>query len=296
MKKVEDYKDIDSIKYNLSNFGYCIVPNVLSTEEVGISKSCFSQWKSTIPNHDKFHNKVDPHGIYKFHEIGHQRHAWYIRTNPKVQYVFKKLWNCDKLIVSFDGCCYISKENKQKDNIWTHTDQAPNSKKLECYQGFVSLTNNSQRTLVVYEKTHHYHKKYFEDKNIVSSKNWNLIDHETLSRLEPQKRILNVTAGSLVLWDSRTFHQNQYGEPGSEERLVQYVCYLPDSHSKNTKSMKEKRLKYFTERRTTSHWPAPIRVNAKQPQNWGDSSLVINYEQLEEPNLADIMDKIKLLL
>ena len=101
MKQIENYNDIESIKYNLKTFGYCIVPNILTTEEISTAKTYFTQWKSTIPNHDKLHAKVDPHGIYKFHEVGHQRHAWYIRTNHKVQHVFKKLWNCDKLIVSF---------------------------------------------------------------------------------------------------------------------------------------------------------------------------------------------------
>ena len=52
------------------------------------------------------------------------------------------------------------------------------------------------------------------------------------------RRVLHVPAGSLVIWDSRTFHQNQYGAPNSEERLVQYVCFLPKNHPKNTKNMK----------------------------------------------------------
>ena len=55
---------------------------------------------------------------------------------------------------------------------------------------------------------------------------------------------LQVPAGALVIWESRVFHQNQYGTPESEERLVQYVCYLPRNHPKNTNSMtlKEKSI------------------------------------------------------
>ena len=49
------------------------------------------------------------------------------------------------------------------------------------------------------------------------------------------------------------FIQNQYGKPNSEERMIQYICMFPDNHPKNTKAMKKKRLKYFNERRTTSH-------------------------------------------
>jgi len=60
--------------------------------------------------------------------------------------------------------------------------------------------------------------------------------------------------------------------------------------------MKLKRLKYFNERRTTSHWPCPIKVNGKQPQTYGNDSLLINYDNLTEPNLEDIKEEIMKLL
>ena len=54
--------------------------------------------------------------------------------------------------------------------------------------------------------------------------------------------------------------------------------------------------KYFMERRTTSHWPAPINVNGKQPQLYGDDSKRIDYSKLTEPKLDDIMEEIEKLL
>ena len=42
--------------------------------------------------------------------------------------------------------------------------------------------------------------------------NWQLINHDELQKLEEYKRILDVSAGSLVLWDSRCYHQNQFGK------------------------------------------------------------------------------------
>ena len=111
-----------------------------------------------------------------------------------------------------------------------------------------------------------------------------------------KKRILEVPAGSLVLWDSRTFHQNQYGESESEERMVQYVCYLPKKHPLNSKAMQKKRLKYFQEQRTTSHWPYPIKVNGLQPRTYGDNSKNIDYTTLIKPNLDKYMGIIKTLI
>ena len=103
--------------------------------------------------------------------------------------------------------------------------------------------------------------------------------------------------GSLVLWDSRTFHQNTYGdEKNNEERLVQYVCMLPRNHKDNTESNRKKRLKYFEDKRTTSHWPCPVRVNGLQPHTWGDELKEVNYENLPKIDLDNMMDDIKTLI
>uniref|UniRef100_A0AB39JBJ1 Phytanoyl-Coa Dioxygenase n=1 Tax=Florenciella sp. virus SA2 TaxID=3240092 RepID=A0AB39JBJ1_9VIRU len=285
-----------NIREELDSKGYCIVPNVLNEQECSQVYDMFHDWKKNIPNHDKLHNNIDPHGIYKYMEAGHTKHAWFIRTRDKVQNVFKELWNCDELIVSFDGACYIPKNFKKKDKCWTHSDQAPLSKGLQCIQGFVSITENKERTFVAYEDTHKMHYQFFKDKGIQNNKNWNKIPENDIKNMSHLKRVLHVPAGSLVLWDSRMFHQNQYGEPNSEERIVQYVCFLPKNHPKNTKNMQAKRLKYFKDRRTTSHWPCPIKVNSLQPQTYGDNSRLIDYSMLNVPDLEDLMPKIIELL
>ena len=60
--------------------------------------------------------------------------------------------------------------------------------------------------------------------------------------------------------------------------------------------MQRKRQKYFLERRTTSHWPAPIYVNGKQPRTYGDKSLVIDYDSLIPPDLSSMEEEIRKLL
>lgn len=290
-----DFKDIDIIR-EIEDNGYCVIPDVLTHEEVETAKSMFYDWQNTIPNHDHIHGLIDPHGIYKFHEAGHQRHAWYLRTRSNIQAVFKKLWNTDDLICSYDGSCYISKSCKKKDRHWIHSDQAPDTEGLQCIQGFVSLTDNKERTFVIYEKSHLYHSEYFKERQIYSKKNWHLIDHETLDRMRNQRRVLHIKAGSLVIWDSRMFHSNQYGKANSEERIVQYICYLPRKHKKYTASLAKKRRKYFEERRTTSHWPVPVYVNGKQPQTFGNKDRLIDYDKLTIPKLDDLMSEIEKLI
>ena len=277
---------------SLQEKGYCVIPNVLTSSEITQCKESFAHWQSTIHNHNNMH------GIYKYHRSGHTWHSWFIRTRPSIQEVFKTIYECDDLIVSFDGCCYISKNSNKKDTCWTHTDQAPNTKGFQCYQGLVSLTDNKERTLVVYEGTHKMHESYFRDKGIVSDNNWQLIDKNDVSSLASCKKVLHIPAGALVLWDSRLFHQNQYGTPLSEERMVQYVCYFPKKHPKNTDAMKHKRLKYFQERRTTTHWPCPIHVVPLQPNTYGDKNKLIDYTQLPLQSLQNLDHKeiMKLIL
>lgn len=271
----------------LKEKGYCIIENVLSASEIETATDHFRTWKNSIPNLDEFHHKCSPHGIFKFHEVGHQHHAWYLRTLPQVQEVFKTIYSCNELVVSFDGSGYIPKSLSKKDTCWTHTDQAPNAKSFKCVQGLLALTSNKERTLVVYEGSHLQHKKYFEDRGITGSKNWHKIDPAFLD--PSMKRVLNIPAGSLVLWDSRTFHQNQYGKPGSEERIVQYVCFLPKNNKGNSFVQQRKRLKYFNERRTTSHWPYPINLNSLQPRTFGDDSRKIDYTSLKPVEFDDEM-------
>jgi ectoine hydroxylase-related dioxygenase (phytanoyl-CoA dioxygenase family) len=279
----------------LAENGYCVIENVLTAEEVETSIKYFREWFSSHPQIAGLHSKISPHGIFKYHEVGQQRHAWYIRTRPNVQNVFKNIWKTDEVVVSFDGCCYIPADCKKKDGVWTHTDQAPTKKGLKCIQGFVALTDNTERTLVVYEGSHKLHEEYAKEYNLTSTKDWLLIEQNYLDKISDKKRVLNVKAGSLVLWDSRTFHQNQYGaKDNNEERIVQYVSYLPRCNL--TKKMLEKRQKYFADKRTTSHWAYPVKVNGQQPQNYGNALLKINYSELIAPKLEDLIEDINKIL
>lgn len=122
-----------------------------------------------------------------------------------------------------------------------------------------------------------------------AEQNWLRIDEEYLKGIACNRRVVAAKAGSLVIWDSRTFHQNQYGTQ-PEERIVQYVSYLPKSG--RTPAMKKKRAKYLRERRTTSHWAYPVCVNGKQPRTYGDESLKIDYAALKPPELSDMQDAI----
>lgn len=284
-----------NMKQMLDDKGYAIIEDVLTAEQLATATHYFRDWLEASPQIIEKHSKIDPHGIFKFGEVGHQTHAWYIKTLPNVQKPFRDIWDTDSLVTGFDGSCWIKPEYIGKDKIWTHTDQAPDTKGRVCVQGFIALTSNEERTLCVYEGSHLLHEPYMTEKGLTGNKNWQLIDHDYLESIKERKRVLKVKAGSLVLWDSRTFHQNQYGKSG-EERIVQYVCFLPKHNIKNTAAQHKKRVKYYEERRTTSHWAYPIQVNGLQPQTYGNTALILDYSQLCKPDLSEFDEKIRQLI
>ena len=288
-------------KKDLIEKGYTIFKNLLSEEEIDEYKKEFYKWLELVPDLKKNHSRINFSGIFKYYEVGNQRFSWLLRTNPKIVNIFKELWETDELVTSFDGCCYYPKEYKGIERYWTHTDQSSRKKGVYCYQSFVSLTNNVERTLKVYEGSNLLHENYFDYMNIDDSNDWNIIDIEYIKQISDAQRILNVNAGDLVIWDSRTFHQNLCGnENCEEERLVQYLCYLPKNNDRNTEREQRNRKKYFETRRTTNHWPYPMNVIPYQPtvynyHNPGEE-IIIDYDSLPEPYLYDLKTKIDELL
>ena len=289
-----------SIKQELEEKGYVVIPNVLTKEEIDEYTLEFDKWLKSIQHLEYVHNIIDYHGIFKYYQIGHQRFAWLIRTNPKIINIFKSLWDTDELVVSFDGCCYYSSDYKDTPRYWTHCDQSPLKKGLCCIQSFASLTSNEERTFMVYEGSHKLFEEYCDTYNKDNPSDWNPIEEEFIETIQDRKKLLKVEAGSLVLWDSRTFHQNTCGEETCDEkRLVQYLCYLPKNNEKNTVDEQYKRSSYFDDLRTTNHFPYPMSPISLQPNTYNyynNDTFYIDYSELSKPKLGDLLDKIERLL
>ena len=291
----------DSNLKELDLYGYTVVKQVLTKEEVEEAVVMFRNWQKTIPNNDFVVKHMNHHGIYKFHEVGHQRHAWFIRTRPTVQEAFKKIWKTDKLIVSFDGCCYMPKDLQREDECWMHCDQGPTKQGRCCVQGMVSLTDNCERTIVMYEGTHRLHEEYCLTRDLIKRQKSDFVIIDSKMREEVLdmgvRRVVEMEAGDMIVWDSRTFHENQMGPvyenpEDAEERITQYVCFFPKDHPDNTQEQQLLRLQCLLENRTTNHYPCPIGLVPKQPVFFGPEQYEIDYDQLVEPDLDDLTEEI----
>lgn len=273
------------LKEQLVANGYVVVKGVLNDDEVAQGRQLFFDWF----NRNDIDSRSASHGIYKYHNVGHTKFAWMTRVNANVKQVFGDFWETNDLIVSFDGCCYIKPGCRRNYNWWMHTDQNPNRSEFECLQGFVSYTDNQSTTLRLIPGSHWNHFLLKETGYGDVRGDWCKISEDPIYG---ESVNITVNRGDLVLWDSRLLHQNVIG--GDEERLVQYVCYIPRQFS--TGRQLEKRRQYFSERRTTSHWPHRVKVNSLQPQTFGDETKLINYSNLIDDNLGDIESQINLLI
>lgn len=95
----------------------------------------------------------------------------------------------------------------------------------------------------------------------------------------------HVTAprGSLILWDSRTIHQNQHPRKDRpfnkcpKVRMVGYLCYVPKQRMSD--KIKTLRLKAFQGGVSTGHNPTQFDLKYTRDHIWKE------YEQyFEDPN------------
>jgi ectoine hydroxylase-related dioxygenase (phytanoyl-CoA dioxygenase family) len=207
---------------DLSLQGYLVVPKVLDSYSVVIGKHFFYQF---LP--DVFEKEQPSHGVISSFYAGHSRFAWFCRTQPKVQAIFKQLLGCTDLVVSFDGCGYHTVRDRPKRNsIWVHSDQSPNKVGLHCYQSLLSFTDNHESTFQCVPASHNQHHLFSQGElwqNELISKDYQRIPNHLKADFWDRLVTIPVMKGDLLLWDSRLLHQNRYAQ---EVRIVQYLSYL----------------------------------------------------------------------
>jgi len=70
---IDETYDISSYKDALKKNGYTIIPNVYNNEEINEYIELFIKWHNDVPNLNELHGLIDYNGIYKHHQVGHQK-------------------------------------------------------------------------------------------------------------------------------------------------------------------------------------------------------------------------------
>lgn len=274
----------------LKENGYVVI-DLFDSEKSEKYLKEFNKWNESIVD-----KPIPPHGVISHYQIGHQPFTWSLRTEDKLIEAFKQAYETkDDLVVSFDGWGYIPSNLKRKDKDWFHIDQPPKRTEFACYQGQVAMTDNEERTFRCIPGSHKYFKDHFTEfpsKNPSSGFQKINFDFYISKGLEPKN--IPLKRGQLLIWESRLVHCNRYGEAG-ETRVVAYVSYLP--RSKATSAQLKKRIQAFENKRTTSHWAYPLKINSLQPQVYGDKSKLIDYDKLPKILYTEeLLSKIKKIL
>ena len=290
-----------NVRETLVKYGVAVIPSVLTEEECVQTVSSLwdglehisSQWVTPLDRNNretwKTANFDALHGmLIQHHSIGHLQAAWDVRQHEKVIDVFATLWGTRDLLTSFDGLSIsfppeaTGKGWARKDSLWLHSDasfyytpNAPKKDSFDCVQSWFTpiAVREGDATLAFLEGSHRYHHRFGTERGIKDKSDWYKLSPEEVNIFTGEygcalKKIA-CSAGSVVLWDSRTIHCGAQPEKSRLQenfRFCIYVCMLPRELA-NAKQL-AKRIKIFGDLRLSRHHPIKITVFPRAPRVW----------------------------
>jgi ectoine hydroxylase-related dioxygenase (phytanoyl-CoA dioxygenase family) len=139
----------------LEDNGYAVLSDVLSETEVseGISlmwdfiEGLDQSIKRNEPSTYSSPNFPDPfgYGTVVGDGAGQSEFMWYCRGKQNIQTIYRRIWNTDNLITSFDGFCLhrpweYNMKWRTNDKLGYHLDQNGKTKSGKvCVQGFLNF-------------------------------------------------------------------------------------------------------------------------------------------------------------
>ena len=255
---------------HLHTHGWAVVP--IPDWDPEFTQSFFDWFENCSPNFDR--NNRDTwkpanmpsllHGILK-HYFGHTELQWRIRELCAP--IFARIWGCQQedLLCSYDGGCFlpsVPKESLKNSSFkqWIHNDTMRSNRGFCSVQGIVNFQDNGPEDggLVLVEGSNRVFSQYM-DRHPSEGITWGPADmNDPLLSNLPLIKIC-APAGSLILFDSRTFHCNVHPwgsimkEDGTPRfRMCTYVCMQPRIGA--TPKELAKRISLYEKGRMTGHW------------------------------------------
>lgn len=291
----------------LDKYGVCVIPDVIPREQLMSIRSSLWYGLSSMMNgrfniHDKstwqtFHELLPLYGMMVHHySIGHLQAVWDVRQIKKIGDIFGRIYNIDRsqLKTSFDAISVsmppeITGKGWYEGRDWFHLDHSPKRRGFACVQGLVNLydVQEGDATLRILEGSHVHTDDFFETVDDLTDRDWFPLSCDQLDYYKTRgcrDKCVLASAGSLVLWDSRTVHQGV--EPSSNRkspnfRATFYICMRQVSMFTNEQL--EMRQRAFRELRMTNHWGISL---FKQVPDTEDAVLP-TLKEVSEPVLSD---------
>jgi ectoine hydroxylase-related dioxygenase (phytanoyl-CoA dioxygenase family) len=262
----------DDWQSDIRTRGWAVIPNIMSKDQVisfqaqfwNFLESCCTKlsrndkttWiNSNLPN--------ESYGVIR-HYFGHTKLQWSIR---EIAYpYFAKLFQDTNLLSSFDGGSFMLPGDRKTFREWFHSDQGrsfPNQ--AIGIQGVVTLSDHGDKGgTVVIDYSNHIWQAYLDSHKLTGYSGYR-VDIDDIKDAKFIK--ICAPAGSLVLFDSRTFHCNI--PPIDGYRMAIYVSMQP-RRGIDSKTL-VKRIKAYEDNRMTNHWCyGPwFRVIERHPHTYG---------------------------
>lgn len=283
----------------LDENGWTIVKGVLSSEQKETAMDYFWEWLASLGsgiesgNLESWSDENWPGDVYSgsisSHGISQSQFVWYLRSRPSVVDVFMQIWEhkhpkstTKGLLCSMDSIVcwrpwwYCDFEDWEPKASGLHLDQNPNTKVgFHCVQGLLLLTDVTETTggFKLVPKTHlqgvqDILKPYF--KSTLGDRYQLPETMPELSVIAKNARLVKGKAGDLILWDSRTIHEDSVGvglpwgsKPTEDEELIMArlgipVCMMPREGI--LEEILEERKSAYLQRRTMDHWANELNI------------------------------------
>lgn len=293
----------------MDEFGVVVIPSVMSEEVVeqvvdetwkmlGSLADEHPSMPARITKEDKSSHKywgakIGGHrgNLVQTGSAGSNPSSWLVRTDDNVCKAFRIL--CDvgpdePMFTSQDALCVAlptesSGHNSEKPhgNTWLHSDQrlppGPSAKHVPSFQGQVPFTDvkEQQATFFCIPGSHKKMTAFAGAfPNMVTKDDWVKYTAEHIKWFHgrgcERPFAVKATAGSLILWDSRTIHSGKASLDATSTRIVIYVCQTP---ARNVPTAVRKRSKkIFLEKRTGNHNTA--KMFGKMPRTYGRTDML----------------------
>jgi len=209
---------------------------------------------------------------------------------------------CTKVYTQFHlnvGFCYIGNTfYNTPEDCWFHIDQSNMRKGLHAYQGAVYLEETTEQDYCfrVIDGFPKYHQDLFETfkkaRTEANVKDFYILPPEHIEWYKSKglkEKKIPVPKGGMVLWDSRTIHDNVKPEEGrlhaGRWRYVVFVCMTP-AHWARKKDL-DLKSEAYQKMLSTAHWPSQ---GVKLFSSTSEALLSMNLPQIEmidkQPDIA----------
>ena len=181
--------DLENLNQTLETYGVAVLPNVFTEEECERVKN--GVYSYLAKNHDVHeaddYVKVNPMegGIINCYGIALIKDVLNMKTDERVENIFKRIWNNEEVTMSLDAINIMPpKKLFQKSKIISpagfHTDQSSYKREKCCVQSFINLehTESGDACLSVLKSSHKFHTNFFDENRISEPSDWYVLSSD----------------------------------------------------------------------------------------------------------------------